>query len=207
MASRLVSAQKIQVVEIDLNAGHNQAPRDALPPCACGAAGRGRCVAASPVRSQGTGGRGGQHRSPRVGQRAGHRREDRGRVPADLVARFKAATPEVNQGDGPVAGLWRLTHMVDMPVIVRPRIEHNAAARVQLAWILGLSERRVLEPVGEQLLLAENVDGGVGGRQPAGQDEQLPCCGTADGDVGFAVAAGDRDAGWCPRDQPLTGTG
>ena len=84
---------------------------------------------------------------------------------------------------------------------------HNAGARVQLAWILGLSERRVLEPVGEQLLLAENVDGGVGGRQSAGQDEQLPCCGTADGDVGFAVAAGDRDAGRCPRDQPLTGTG
>jgi len=68
-------------------------------------------------------------------------------VPADLVARFKAATPEVNQGDGRVAGLWRLTHMVDMPVIVR--IGHNAGARVQLAWILGLSERRVLEPVGE----------------------------------------------------------
>jgi Lsr2 len=91
--------------EIDLNAGHTQALRDALPPCGCGAAGRGRCVAASPVRSQGTGGRGGRHRSPRVGQRAGHRREDRGRVLAELVARFKAATPEVNQRDGPVAGL------------------------------------------------------------------------------------------------------
>jgi hypothetical protein len=56
-------------------------------------------------------------------------------------------------------------------------------------------------------LLAENLDGGVGGRQPAGQDEQLPGRGTADGDVGFAVAAGDRDAGRCPGDQPLAGIG
>jgi Lsr2 len=37
--------------------------------------------------------------------------KDRGRVPADRVARFKAATPEVDQGDVPVAGLWRLTFM------------------------------------------------------------------------------------------------
>jgi hypothetical protein len=61
--------------EIDLNAGHAQALRDVLSPCACGAAGRGRCVAASPGRSQGTGGRGGQHGGPRVDQRAGHRGE------------------------------------------------------------------------------------------------------------------------------------
>ena len=61
--------------------------------------------------------------------------------------------------------------------------------------------------MGEQRLLAGNFDGGGGGRQPAGQDEQQPGCGTADGDVGFAVAAGDRDAGRCPGDQPLTGTG
>lgn len=33
-----------------------------------------------------------------------------------------------------------------------------------LFWIWGLSERRVLEPVGEEFLLAEDFDGGVGGR-------------------------------------------
>ena len=56
-------------------------------------------------------------------------------------------------------------------------------------------------------MLAENFDAGVGGRQPPGQNEQLPGGGTADGDVGFAVAAGDRDAGRCPGDQPLAGIG
>ena len=56
------------------------------------------------------------------------------------------------------------------------------------------SERCVLQPVGEQCVLAEDFDAGVGGRQPAGQDEQQAGCGAADGNVGFAVAAGDGDA-------------
>src|SRR6266702_3797506 len=57
------------------------------------------------------------------------------------------------------------------------------------------SERRVLEPVAEQCLLAEDFDGGIGGRQAAGQDEQQAGRGPADRDVGLAVAGLDGDAG------------
>ena len=60
-----------------------------------------------------------------------------------------------------------------------------------MAWIWDLSERRVMEPVEEQCLLAEDFDGGIGGRQPTGQDEQEAGCGPADRDIGFAVAALD----------------
>jgi hypothetical protein len=42
--------------EIDLNAGHSRALWEALALCACGAAGRGQCTAASPRRAQGLGG-------------------------------------------------------------------------------------------------------------------------------------------------------
>ena len=42
--------------EIDLNAGHSRALREALALCARGAAGRGQCTAASPGRAQGPGG-------------------------------------------------------------------------------------------------------------------------------------------------------
>jgi hypothetical protein len=73
------------------------------------------------------------------------------------------------------------------------------------AWLgvdLDVSERRVLEPVGEQCLLAEDLDGGIGGREPAGQDEQQAGRGPANRDVGFAVAALDGDAGRRTCDQP-----
>src|ERR1700719_1053890 len=83
----------------------------------------------------------------------------------------------------------------------------HAAAKARLAWIWDLSERRVLEPVDEQCLLAEDFDSRVGGREPTGQDEQQAGAGPADGDVGFAVAAGDGDAGRCPCHQPLAGAG
>ena len=76
-----------------------------------------------------------------------------------------------------------------------------------MAWIWGLSERRVLEPVVEQCLLAEDFDGGIGGRQPTCQDEQQGGCGPPDRDVGFAVALLDGDAGGCTCDQPLAGAG
>ncbi len=45
------------------------------------------------------------------------------------------------------------------------------------------------------------------GRQPAGQDKQQAGCRPADRDVGFAVTAGDGDAGRCTCDQPLPGAG
>jgi Lsr2 len=83
--------------EIDLNAGHAQALRDAQSPCACGAAGRGRCAAARPARSPPAG----------VADSTGVREwanaqgievKDRGRVPAGLVARFMAAALKVTKG-------------------------------------------------------------------------------------------------------------
>src|SRR4029077_20630526 len=46
-----------------------------------------------------------------------------------------------------------------------------------------------------------------GGRQRGGQEGQQAGCGPADREVGFAVAAGDGDAGRCPGDQPLAGAG
>jgi hypothetical protein len=45
----------------------------------------------------------------------------------------------LNQGDGPVAGLWRLTHMVDMPVIVR----HQDRAQCRCEGAVGLDLRSV----------------------------------------------------------------
>jgi hypothetical protein len=71
----------------------------------------------------------------------------------------------------------------------------RTAVKVRLAWIWDLSERRVLEPVDEQCLLAEDFDTRIGGRQPAGQDKQQAGCRPADRDVGFAVAVLDGDAG------------
>jgi hypothetical protein len=65
----------------------------------------------------------------------------------------------------------------------------------------------VLEPVDEQCLLAEDFDTRIGGRQPAGQDEQQAGCGPADRDVGFAVAMLDGDAGRCTCDQLFAGAG
>lgn len=76
-----------------------------------------------------------------------------------------------------------------------------------MAWIWDLSERRVLEPVDEQCLLAEDFDTRIGGRQPAGQDKQQAGCRPADRDVGFAVAMLDGDAGRHTCDQPLAGAG
>jgi hypothetical protein len=41
--------------------------------------------------------------------------------------------------------------------------------KARLAWIWDLSERRVLEPVDEECLLAEDFDARIGWRQPTGQ--------------------------------------
>jgi hypothetical protein len=99
----------------------------------------------------------------------------------------------------------RLTH--DLILHQRGAAERALICRdagaVGVIW--DRSERRVLEPVGEQCLLAEDFDGGMGGRQSACQDEQEAGCGPADRDVGFAVAVLDGDAGRCPCDQPLAG--
>jgi hypothetical protein len=76
-----------------------------------------------------------------------------------------------------------------------------------MAWLVDLSERGVLEPVGEQGRLAEDFNAGSRGRQSARQDEEQVRRGSADGYVGFAVAVVDCDAGRGPRDQPLAGTG
>ena len=69
--------------EIDLNAGHARELRDALARYVDAArrAGGGARRRAAWTR-----------RGPRVGQGTGHRGKDRGRVPADLLAQFKAAT-------------------------------------------------------------------------------------------------------------------
>jgi hypothetical protein len=47
----------------------------------------------------------------------------------------------------------------------------------------------------------------MGRRQAAGKDEQQDGRRPADGDVGFAVAVLDGDAGRGPGDQPLAGAG
>ena len=77
--------------EIDLNAGHAQALRDALSPYACGAAGRGRCAAASPGGRRAPAGGVDSTEVREWGNAQGIEVKDRGRVPADLVASFKAA--------------------------------------------------------------------------------------------------------------------
>ena len=76
-----------------------------------------------------------------------------------------------------------------------------------MAGIMDLSERGVLEPLGEQGLLAEDFQAGSRGRQAACQDEEQVSRGSADGDVGLAVAVPDGDAGRGTRDQPLAGLG
>jgi hypothetical protein len=48
---------------------------------------------------------------------------------------------------------------------------------------------------------------GSGGGSRRVRTSSCLCRGTADGDVGLAVATGDRDAGGCQGDQPLTGIG
>ena len=58
--------------EIDLNAEHAQALRDALTLYKCCPPGR-RCPAAGAQRARGAGERGEHDRDPRVGQGAGHR--------------------------------------------------------------------------------------------------------------------------------------
>ena len=75
-----------------------------------------------------------------------------------------------------------LAEAPDMPL---PRTSGSAAAKARLAWIWDLSERRVLEPVDEQCLLAEDFDTRIGGRQPAGQDKQQAGSRPADRDVGL----------------------
>ncbi len=60
---------------------------------------------------------------------------------------------------------------------------------------LALSERGVLEPVREQGLLAEDFHAGGRGRQAACEYKEQVSRGSADGDVGFAVAVPDDDAG------------
>jgi hypothetical protein len=72
-----------------------------------------------------------------------------------------------------------------------------------MAGIMDLSERGVLEPPREQGLLAEDFHAGSRGRQAACQDEEQVSRGSADGDVGMAVAVPDDDAGRGTRDQAL----
>jgi hypothetical protein len=57
--------------------------------------------------------------------------------------------------------------------------------------------------VGEQGLIAEDLDGGIVGRDPAGQDEEQAGGWAADRDVGLDVAGLHGDAGWRAGDQPL----
>jgi hypothetical protein len=57
--------------------------------------------------------------------------------------------------------------------------------------------------VGEQRLLAEDLDAGVGGRPAAGQEEQQAGGRGADRHIGFGVARFYRDAGGRAGDQPL----
>ena len=60
---------------------------------------------------------------------------------------------------------------------------------------MDLSERGVLEPVGEQGLMAEDFYAGSRGRQAACEYKEQVSRGSADGDVGLAVAMLDGDAG------------
>jgi hypothetical protein len=57
--------------------------------------------------------------------------------------------------------------------------------------------------VGEQRLLAEDLDGRIGDRETAGQQEQQAGRRAANRDVGLGVAGRDRDAGRRASDQPL----
>src|SRR5271170_5746616 len=76
-----------------------------------------------------------------------------------------------------------------------------------MAWLVDLSERGVLEPVREQGLLAEDFHAGSRGRQTACEYKEQVSRGSAEGDVGVAVALLDGDAGRGPGDQPLAGAG
>jgi hypothetical protein len=78
--------------EIDLNDEHARELREALARYARRAAGQRRCPPASADRAAGPGGRADHHRGPRVGQSPGIEVKDRGRVPAELVVKFQAAT-------------------------------------------------------------------------------------------------------------------
>jgi hypothetical protein len=57
--------------------------------------------------------------------------------------------------------------------------------------------------VGEQGLVAEDLDRGVGRRDTAGQDEQQASGRAADRDVGLSVPGRHGDAGRCAGDEPL----
>jgi hypothetical protein len=61
----------------------------------------------------------------------------------------------------------------------------------------------VLEPVGEQGLVAEDLDRGVGRRDAAGQDEQQAGGRAADRDVGLGVPGRHGDTGRRAGDEPL----
>jgi hypothetical protein len=76
--------------EIDLNAGHAQALRDALAPYVSAARRAGGAARRSGRRAPGSGLSAVEVRDWAKAQ--GIEVKDRGRVPADLAARFKAAT-------------------------------------------------------------------------------------------------------------------
>jgi hypothetical protein len=94
--------------EIDLNAEHAQALRDALARHVGAAR---RYAAACPGRAPGTSRRGRQHPGPRMGQGAGHRgegpRPGTGRASGQIQGRDRT----VAAGTPPAPGPWRLTHM------------------------------------------------------------------------------------------------
>jgi hypothetical protein len=62
--------------------------------------------------------------------------KDRARVPADPVARFKAATLKYPRGTAQFAGLWRLTHMADVCALGRlvTRMRDDFAVVVRLIY-------------------------------------------------------------------------
>ena len=97
--------------EIDLNAEHAQALRDALARYVQ-AARRAGGGARRPARGgRKAGERGRQHRGPRVGQGAGHRGEGPRTGARRAGGQVQGRDRTVAAGTFPVVGLWRLTHM------------------------------------------------------------------------------------------------
>jgi hypothetical protein len=98
--------------EIDLNAEHAQALRDALAryvSAARRAGGDARRPARAGRRASGSGLNPTEVREWAKAQ--GIEVKDRGRVPAELAARFKEATARYGPGRLPLIGLWHLTLM------------------------------------------------------------------------------------------------
>ena len=97
--------------EIDLNAEHAQALRDALARYV-EAARRAGGGARRPARADAGHGRWGrQHRGPRMGQGAGHRGEGPRPGTSRAGGQIQSRDRTVAAGTPSASGLWRLTHM------------------------------------------------------------------------------------------------